>query len=854
MAVGQPLFITTGGHYSVTSITNTTTVVLNNAGFTGNANPGVNVPAASTVTPSGVIGVTGATGPANTTVSVGTTTTGAPGSAAAVTGVTGPGTLTLNFTVPQGPTGSTGATGATGATGSNGVVGGTGATGATGVNSFTTTSASFAQPAAGSTVSVSVANTSWMATGQIVFITSGGFYSVSSITNTTTVVLNNVGYVGNVGVGQTVTSGSTVSPGGLQGAAGAASPIFLGNYGGTLNDVVGGNTVTVYTNAAGTQFGLANGLDIATPETAVADNATTISAPMTVNAFYVSLQSVTTGVLTVAPAGSPLLTISIIKNGAAPVPGTSPQCTIAAGQNSCSDLVHSLSFAVGDQIEIQSTTGGARVAGDNALTISYVLQGVASGSGATGATGATGPTGPTGPTGATGVTGVGTTGATGATGATGTPGTVGATGPTGATGAPGVAGAGFTWMGAWVSTTEYPVNTIVSYNGSSWISILDNPNTNHAPETSPTFWQNLANGFNFTKAWSSSTAYNPTDVVTELGSTFLAIKANTNIDPSTDYFTNGGTNWQLLAQAGATGATGPANTTVSVGTTTTGAPGSTASVTGVAGSGTLTLNFTVPQGVTGPTGPTGATGVGLTGPTGPTGGTGVTGPTGNTGPNGMPVFGPSAVNFSSSATEPTGGWTTVPIFVSLSSPACQSQTSNACNTAVVPGTGNITSVTFTFSTAVPSGDTYSISLLVSTSQSGTEVNQGSCTIGAGATSCTLFGSFSVSQGNFIELQVVQTGGTTHDTGNETSAATESVTNAQIANAFMVVGSASFTAATTVQVNFPVAFTNTSTYTCTVTDASAVGRTFFVTNTSAQTMTITASASNSDSVNFSCVGF
>ena len=71
---------------------------------------------------------------------------------------------------------------------------------------------------------------------------------------------------------------------------------------------------------------------------------------------------------------------------------------------------------------------------------------------------------------------------------------------------------------------------------------------------------------------------------------------------------------------------------------------------------------------------------------------------------------------------------------------------------------------------------------------------------------------------------------------------------------MVVGSVSFTAATSVQVNFPVAFTNTSTFTCTVTDASAVGRTFFVTNTSGQTMTITASASNSDSVNFSCVGF
>jgi len=62
------------------------------------------------------------------------------------------------------------------------------------------------------------------------------------------------------------------------------------------------------------------------------------------------------------------------------------------------------------------------------------------------------------------------------------------------------------------------------------------------------------------------------------------------------------------------------------------------------------------------------------------------------------------------------------------------------------------------------------------------------------------------------------------------------------------------AATTAQVNFPVGYTNTSTYTCTVTDASASGRTFFVTNNTNQVMTITASASNSDTVNFSCIGF
>ena len=81
------------------------------------------------------------------------------------------------------------------------------------------------------------------------------------------------------------------------------------------------------------------------------------------------------------------------------------------------------------------------------------------------------------------------------------------------------------------------MNQIVSYNGSSWISTLDNPNTNDPPATSPTYWQVLADGLNFTKAWNNSTSYNPTDVVTELGSTFIAIQANTGTDPNQDYFT-----------------------------------------------------------------------------------------------------------------------------------------------------------------------------------------------------------------------------------------------------------------------------------------------------------------------------
>lgn len=96
-----------------------------------------------------------------------------------------------------------------------------------GLNSFTTTAANFTQPAVSGTVSVSTTNlgqlnNQWMAVGQVVFITGGGYYTVSSITDLTTVVLTNLGYTGNASPGATVTSGGLVTAGGLQGVAGPA--------------------------------------------------------------------------------------------------------------------------------------------------------------------------------------------------------------------------------------------------------------------------------------------------------------------------------------------------------------------------------------------------------------------------------------------------------------------------------------------------------------------------------------------------------------------------------------------------------------------------------------------------------
>lgn len=93
-----------------------------------------------------------------------------------------------------------------------------------GIDAFSTTSASFVQPAVSATVSVTVDETGWMAVGQPVYMTTGGTYTVSSVTDTTNVVLTNLGYSGNAAPAATVASGKKVSPSGF-GDTGAATDL-----------------------------------------------------------------------------------------------------------------------------------------------------------------------------------------------------------------------------------------------------------------------------------------------------------------------------------------------------------------------------------------------------------------------------------------------------------------------------------------------------------------------------------------------------------------------------------------------------------------------------------------------------
>ncbi|MGH7427462.1 MAG: hypothetical protein ACREJ4_03745 [Candidatus Methylomirabilaceae bacterium] len=112
--------------------------------------------------------------------------------------------------------------------------------------------------------------------------------------------------------------------------------------------------------------------------------------------------------------------------------------------------------------------------------------------GETGPTGPQGPSGSVGPTGPTGTTGAqGPQGNPGPAGATGPAGAVGPQGPAGPTGAAGPAGpVGMTFEGAWVNTTAYVANDVVTYAGETWIAVASS--TGITPGTDVTKWSKLA--------------------------------------------------------------------------------------------------------------------------------------------------------------------------------------------------------------------------------------------------------------------------------------------------------------------------------------------------------------------------
>lgn len=202
---------------------------------------------------------------------------------------------------------------------------------------------------------------------------------------------------------------------------------------------------------------------------------------------------------------------------------------------------------------------------------SLAQAGTAGPAGPVGATGFQGPTGYPGPQGAAGVAG-----AMGPAGPAGPIGAAGPAGPQGATGATGAAGAGgLVYRGTYSSVVNYALNDAVIFQGSSYVALSPTTNAGNTPPFSPSFWG-------------------------------LVAAAGVNGAAGTP------------GQAGTPGVAGPSGpsgnaASVQVGSVTTGAAGTTASVVNTGSSSAAVLNFTIPQGARGVPGSGGGTGGGTSG-------------------------------------------------------------------------------------------------------------------------------------------------------------------------------------------------------------------------------------------------
>lgn len=277
--------------------------------------------------------------------------------------------------------------------------------------------------------------------------------------------------------------------------------------------------------------------------------------------------------------------------------------------------------------------------------------GVTGAAGPKGDTGAMGLTGPRGIAGAQGLQGIqgqqgvaGPTGPTGPTGPAGAAGPAGTVGPMGATGAMGPAGpVGMMFRGSYSSVVNYGLNDVVSYQGSSYISMAAS-NDGNTPALSSAYWSVLAAqggagvqgavgatgatgapgvagpqgppgavgaagtvGMNYRGAWGSGVNYQVNDAVLFGGSTYLAQVSSSGMEPDSSPAA-----WAVLAQKGSAGPSGPAGAaaTMSVGTVTTGAAGSSATVINSGTAAAAVLNFTIPQGAAGANGSGGGSGSG----------------------------------------------------------------------------------------------------------------------------------------------------------------------------------------------------------------------------------------------------
>jgi hypothetical protein len=130
------------------------------------------------------------------TVGVGTVTTGNPGTSVIVTNVGTTSAAILDFTIPRGTNGTNG------------------------IDATTRTNNGFTVPSVSSNVSITLLSSASLSSGVVIYIEAAGYYSVSSITNSTTIVATNLGYSMNASPATNITTNKLVVTAGVKGADG----------------------------------------------------------------------------------------------------------------------------------------------------------------------------------------------------------------------------------------------------------------------------------------------------------------------------------------------------------------------------------------------------------------------------------------------------------------------------------------------------------------------------------------------------------------------------------------------------------------------------------------------------------
>ena len=147
-----------------------------------------------------------------------------------------------------GPRGLAGSAAAKGDTGDTGPQGPAGATGATGTSAYTSTTASFVQPAVGATVDVFVGQTETFAIGANVFVADAGTYEATSKTANKLTLLNLFASPVNVAPATNIASARLVVPSGERGPEGDDTVVLTLPVTG-IADVIADGTDQAYTVA-----------------------------------------------------------------------------------------------------------------------------------------------------------------------------------------------------------------------------------------------------------------------------------------------------------------------------------------------------------------------------------------------------------------------------------------------------------------------------------------------------------------------------------------------------------------------------------------------------------------------------